>query len=169
MLHHGVLGAVVDARPGVQAFRGVTVPFLSLADVGYVAFYVAMLTSVVLTGRRELAGSTSSALLDARPGLSITELAREVCLTRRSTSFLLRGLDERGLVTRPATASRGRELPTKPTSTARDDLEAASTAMLAVRTTTCAAPAAEDAWATAQSEARGGSRLTEPEHPVHRA
>jgi DNA-binding MarR family transcriptional regulator len=76
-------------------------------------------------------------LLGQRPGLSNAELARGVFVTRQSMNLVLRGLEERGLVTRPATAPHGRELPTKLTSTGRDHLDAASTAVLAIQTTMC--------------------------------
>ncbi len=52
----------------MQAFRGVTVPFLSVADAGYVVFSVTMVISVLLTGRRELTGTASSAWLDLLVG-----------------------------------------------------------------------------------------------------
>ncbi|OIQ86489.1 cyclic di-GMP phosphodiesterase Gmr [mine drainage metagenome] len=111
VLHHGVLGAVVDGWPGVAsrwcavlvcwlaarrarlmrvkialvaaaltaqsgadtligvlAFRGVAIPFLSPADVGYVVFCAGLLTAVLVTGRRELAGTASSAWLDILVG-----------------------------------------------------------------------------------------------------
>lgn len=77
-------------------------------------------------------------LLGQRPGLSGAELARGVFVTRQSMNLVLRGLEERGLVTRPATAPHGRELPTELTPAGRDHLDAASTAVLAVQTTMCA-------------------------------
>ena len=77
-------------------------------------------------------------LLGQRPGLSNAELARGVFVTRQSMNIVLRGLEERGLVTRPATAPHGRELPTELTPAGRDHLDAASTAVLAVQTTMCA-------------------------------
>lgn len=45
---------------------------------------------------------------------------------------VLRGLHERGLLTRPRTAPHGRALPTAPTSAGRRKLTAASTAVRAV-------------------------------------
>lgn len=77
-------------------------------------------------------------LLGQRPGLSNAELARGVFVTRQSMNLVLRGLEERGLVTRPATAPHGRELPTQLTSTGRKHLESASAAVLAVQTRMCA-------------------------------
>ncbi|PVU83263.1 MarR family transcriptional regulator [Cellulomonas sp. WB94] len=77
-------------------------------------------------------------LLGQRPGLSNAELARGVFVTRQSMNLVLRGLEERGLVVRPATASHGRELPTELTPAGRDHLDAASAAVLAVQTRMCA-------------------------------
>ncbi|MGI5284300.1 MarR family winged helix-turn-helix transcriptional regulator [Nonomuraea polychroma] len=50
-------------------------------------------------------------LLDERPGISGSELARGTFVTRQSSSVVLRGLQDGGLVTRPATADHGRALP----------------------------------------------------------
>jgi DNA-binding MarR family transcriptional regulator len=50
-------------------------------------------------------------LLDQRPGLSNAELARGTFVTRQSMNVVLRGLQESGLITRPATADHGRALP----------------------------------------------------------
>jgi DNA-binding MarR family transcriptional regulator len=77
-------------------------------------------------------------LLGQRPGLSNAELARGVFVTRQSMNLVLRGLEERGLVTRAATAPHGRELPTELTPAGRHRLEAASAAVLAVQTAMCA-------------------------------
>ena len=77
-------------------------------------------------------------LLGQRPGLSNAELARGVFVTRQSMSVVLRGLEERGLVTRPATAPHGRELPAELTRAGRDHLDAASAAVLAIQTMMCA-------------------------------
>jgi len=52
-------------------------------------------------------------------------------------NLVLRGLEDRGLVTRPATASHGRELPTELTRAGRELLETASAAVLEVQTTMC--------------------------------
>ena len=82
-------------------------------------------------------------LLGQRPGLSNAELARGVFVTRQSMNLVLRGLEERGLVTRPSTAPHGRELPTELTSTGRKHLEAASAAVLAVQTRMCAGLSAD--------------------------
>lgn len=52
-------------------------------------------------------------LLGQRPGLSAAELARGAFVTRQSMHTVLQGLQERGLLTRPATAPQGRALPTQ--------------------------------------------------------
>jgi DNA-binding MarR family transcriptional regulator len=52
-------------------------------------------------------------LLGQRPGLSAAELARGAFVTRQSMHTVLQGLHDRGLLTRPATAPRGRALPTR--------------------------------------------------------
>ncbi|RMI13827.1 MarR family winged helix-turn-helix transcriptional regulator [Cellulomonas triticagri] len=70
--------------------------------------------------------------LGARPGMSGSELARAVFVTRQSMHALLRGLEERGLLTRPASAPHGRALPTDLTGEGRAALAAASTAVAAV-------------------------------------
>lgn len=71
-------------------------------------------------------------LLGQRPGLSNAELARGAFVTRQSMNGVLRGLQDRRLLTRPATAPRGRALPTQLTSVGRERLQAASTAVRAV-------------------------------------
>jgi DNA-binding MarR family transcriptional regulator len=77
-------------------------------------------------------------LLGQRPGLSNAELARGAFVTRQSMNVVLQGLEARGLVTRPATAPRGRELPTALTKAGRDHLHAASTAVRGVEKRMCA-------------------------------
>ena len=77
-------------------------------------------------------------LLGQRPGLSNAELARGAFVTRQSMNVVLRGLEERGLVTRPETAPRGRELPTALTETGRVHLRAASAAVRNVEKKMCA-------------------------------
>lgn len=47
------------------------------------------------------------------PGASNSELARGGFVTRQTMNTLLRGLQERGLITRPAKAESGRILPTR--------------------------------------------------------
>ena len=71
-------------------------------------------------------------LLGQRPGLSNAELARGAFVTRQSMNGVLRGLQDRGLLTRPATAPRGRALPTQLTPAGRERLHAASTEVRAV-------------------------------------
>jgi DNA-binding MarR family transcriptional regulator len=77
-------------------------------------------------------------LLGQRPGLSNAELARGAFVTRQSMNVVLRGLEERGLVIRPETAPRGRELPTALTETGREHLQAASAAVRNVEKKMCA-------------------------------
>lgn len=71
-------------------------------------------------------------LLGRRPGLSNAELARGAFVTRQSMNGVLRGLQDRGLVSRPATAGRGRARPTELTPGGRARLAAASAAVRAV-------------------------------------
>jgi DNA-binding MarR family transcriptional regulator len=71
-------------------------------------------------------------LLGQHPGLSNSELARRAFVTRQSMNLVLRGLQERGLLTRPDHPAHGRELPTKLTRTGRTTLHKASTAVRAV-------------------------------------
>ncbi|WP_199440216.1 MarR family winged helix-turn-helix transcriptional regulator [Umezawaea beigongshangensis] len=76
-------------------------------------------------------------LLGQRPGLSNAELARGVFVTRQSMNTVLRGLEERGLVIRPATAPVGRELPAELTGDGREKLRTASTAVREVEKRMC--------------------------------
>jgi DNA-binding MarR family transcriptional regulator len=71
-------------------------------------------------------------VLGQRPGLSNAELARATFVTRQAMNGVLRGLQERGLVTRPAAAPHGRALPTQLTSTGRRQLHLASAAVRTV-------------------------------------
>ncbi|WP_337061408.1 MarR family winged helix-turn-helix transcriptional regulator [Kineococcus sp. G2] len=71
-------------------------------------------------------------LLERRPGLSSAELARGAFVTRQATHGVLRGLAERGLVTRAPSAPHGRALPVELTDAGREALRAASTAVRAV-------------------------------------
>lgn len=50
-------------------------------------------------------------LLDQQPGLSNAELARGTFVTRQSMNVVLRGLQDGGLITRPAATDHGRALP----------------------------------------------------------
>ncbi|WP_432548381.1 MarR family winged helix-turn-helix transcriptional regulator [Kineococcus sp. SYSU DK004] len=71
-------------------------------------------------------------VLAQRPGLSNAELARATFVTRQAMNGVLRGLQERGLVTRPAAAPHGRALPTELTAAGCEHLRAASAAVRAV-------------------------------------
>lgn len=71
-------------------------------------------------------------LLGERPGLSNAELARGAFVTRQSMNGVLRGLQERGLVTRPSTAPHGRALPSQLTAAGHRKLTTARTAVRAV-------------------------------------
>lgn len=71
-------------------------------------------------------------LLGQRPGLSNADLARGAFVTRQAMNGVLRGLQDRGLVTRPATAPHGRARPTELTPIGREHLHAASRAVRAV-------------------------------------
>lgn len=68
-------------------------------------------------------------LLRQRPGLSGSELARGVFVTRQSMHVLLQSLEREGLVTRPDQAPVGRTLPAVLTGAGRGRLEAASRAV----------------------------------------
>ncbi|GLZ53242.1 MarR family transcriptional regulator [Actinomycetospora sp. NBRC 106378] len=71
-------------------------------------------------------------VLGQRSGLSNSELARATFVTRQAMNQVLRGLQERGLLTRPAEASHGRSRPTELTDEGRRALAAASRAVAAV-------------------------------------
>ncbi|HET8794768.1 MAG TPA: MarR family transcriptional regulator [Arthrobacter sp.] len=71
-------------------------------------------------------------LLGERPGLSNAELARGAFVTRQSMNGVLRGMQDRGLVTRAATAAHGRALPTQLTVAGREQLSAATDAVRAI-------------------------------------
>lgn len=71
-------------------------------------------------------------VLGQRPGLSSAELARATFVTRQTMNEVLRGLQERDLLTRPATATSGRSRPTELTPAGRRALHAASTAVATV-------------------------------------
>jgi DNA-binding MarR family transcriptional regulator len=77
-------------------------------------------------------------VLGQRPGLSNAELARSTFVTRQSMNVVLQNLESRGLVTRPATAPHGRELPTVLTVTGQDQLAEASAAVRGVEKKMCA-------------------------------
>jgi DNA-binding MarR family transcriptional regulator len=71
-------------------------------------------------------------LLGQRPGLSNAELARGAFVTRQSMNGVLRGLQDRGLVTRPLIAPSGRARPSQLTPTGRRRLQNASATVRAV-------------------------------------
>ncbi len=71
-------------------------------------------------------------LLGQRSGLSNADLARGAFVTRQSMNGVLRGLQDRGLVTRPATAPSGRALPSQLTPAGRRRLQNASAKVRAV-------------------------------------
>lgn len=71
-------------------------------------------------------------LLGRRPGLSNAELARGAFVTRQSMNGVLRGLQERGLVSRPVDAPQGRARPAELTATGRRQLRAARIEVRAV-------------------------------------
>ncbi len=71
-------------------------------------------------------------LLGQRPGLSAAELARGAFVTRQSMHTVLRGLQDRGLLTRPPVAPQGRALPTQLTEDGAALLAKASQVVAAV-------------------------------------
>ncbi len=71
-------------------------------------------------------------LLGQSPGQSNAELARGAFVTRQSMNQVLRGLQDRGLLTRPTIAAHGRALPTQLTPDGKRVLHAASTAVARV-------------------------------------
>ncbi|QNE45704.1 MarR family transcriptional regulator [Glaciihabitans sp. INWT7] len=66
-------------------------------------------------------------LLGRSPGMSSSDLARGAFVSRQSMNLVLRGLQDRGLVTRLDTAPQGRALPTTLTAEGRQRLNAANT------------------------------------------
>jgi DNA-binding MarR family transcriptional regulator len=50
-------------------------------------------------------------ILSKYPGRSNAELARDLAVSPQAMNMVLKGLEERGLVTRPASVSSGRSLP----------------------------------------------------------
>ena len=71
-------------------------------------------------------------LLEQRPGLSNSELARGAFVTRQSMNVLLQTLERDGYVTRPAKAPAGKVLPTSLTPKGRRSLEEASAAVRSI-------------------------------------
>ncbi len=58
-------------------------------------------------------------LIGERPGVSGSELARGMFVSRQSMNVVLRGLQERGLIQRPSTAPQARTLPARLTPAGR--------------------------------------------------
>lgn len=71
-------------------------------------------------------------LLRRSPGASNSELARGAFVTRQAMNTLLRGLQERGLVTRPSTVDTGRARPTTLTSEGEQLLDEAVAAVAGI-------------------------------------
>ncbi len=71
-------------------------------------------------------------VLEQRPGLSGSALARAVFVSRQSMNLVLKGLEERGFLTRPPVPGHGKALPTELTHAGRQRLLAASQALSAV-------------------------------------
>lgn len=68
-------------------------------------------------------------LLGQRPGQTNSELARGAFVSRQSMNHVLRGLQDRGLVTRPSAAIHGRSLPTQLNAAGCNALDAAHLAV----------------------------------------
>ncbi|WP_055699136.1 MULTISPECIES: MarR family winged helix-turn-helix transcriptional regulator [Streptomyces] len=71
-------------------------------------------------------------LLAQRPGMSNADLARATFVTRQSGNVVLRGLQEAGLITRPAAADHGRARPARLTDEGRRRLAAVQAAVYAI-------------------------------------
>lgn len=71
-------------------------------------------------------------LLAQRPGLSSSELARGVFVTRQSMNVLLQALEREGYVTRPTEAPVGKVLPATLTTMGRSRLQEATEVVRAV-------------------------------------
>ncbi|WP_406481154.1 MarR family winged helix-turn-helix transcriptional regulator [Streptomyces platensis] len=71
-------------------------------------------------------------LLALHPGMSNADLARATFVTRQSGNVVLRGLQEAGLITRPATADHGRARPAHLTEEGRARLATVQAAVYAV-------------------------------------
>jgi DNA-binding MarR family transcriptional regulator len=70
--------------------------------------------------------------LSRRPGQSNAELARGTFVTRQSMNEVLRGLEDRGFLTRPSSVDHGRALPTHLTPAGATILRSASAAVVGV-------------------------------------
>jgi DNA-binding MarR family transcriptional regulator len=71
-------------------------------------------------------------LLALHPGMSNADLARATFVTRQSGNVVLRGLQDAGLITRPATADHGRARPAHLTEEGHRRLAAVQAAVHAV-------------------------------------
>ncbi|AUY52611.1 MarR family transcriptional regulator [Streptomyces sp. CB01881] len=71
-------------------------------------------------------------LLALSPGMSNADLARATFVTRQSGNVVLRGLQEAGLIARPAVADHGRARPAHLTEEGRTRLAAVQAAVYAV-------------------------------------
>ncbi|MFG3284500.1 MarR family winged helix-turn-helix transcriptional regulator [Streptomyces sp. NPDC048111] len=71
-------------------------------------------------------------LLARNPGMSNADLARATFVTRQSGNVVLRGLQEAGLISRPATAEHGRARPASLTEEGRARLASVQAAVYAV-------------------------------------
>ncbi|MER7753153.1 MarR family transcriptional regulator [Kitasatospora sp. NPDC097643] len=71
-------------------------------------------------------------LLAQHPGMSNADLARATFVTRQSGNVVLRGLQEAGLITRPATADHGRARPAHLTEEGHARLAAVQAAVYAI-------------------------------------
>ena len=85
--------------------------------LGFLLYRVATaLRSEVTTGALEPVGLSfpqyiCMRILSHSPGRSNAELARDVDVSPQAMNMVVRGLQERGLVSRPATVAAGRSLP----------------------------------------------------------
>jgi DNA-binding MarR family transcriptional regulator len=70
-------------------------------------------------------------MLSHSTGMSNAELARGANVSRQAMNIVLRGLQERGLVTRPASVPSGRSLPTELTQAGVDLLKGTDTGVAA--------------------------------------
>ncbi|MFE7543319.1 MarR family winged helix-turn-helix transcriptional regulator [Streptomyces platensis] len=71
-------------------------------------------------------------LLALHPGMSNADLARATFVTRQSGNVVLRGLQDAGLITRPATADHGRARPAHLTEEGNARLTAVQAAVYAI-------------------------------------
>ncbi|MDZ4267451.1 MAG: MarR family transcriptional regulator [Mycobacterium sp.] len=70
-------------------------------------------------------------ILSRFPGRSNAELARDLNVSPQATNVVLRSLEERGVVSRPASAASGRSLPAQLTREGSELLATLDTAVLA--------------------------------------